>query len=163
LEKRQTSYRDKTDEEKQAEAEKWGCDSWDEYVQLYEESDSGLTFPDELDWDEDEDGYEDTPPSLSPSEQIFDEQWWADLSFHGTFEIHEYVRRDPIEWKTIGEVERPEEYALELFIEYELHYNQGDLTDISFMGEHHCSDNPVDDALDKIKAWRQWRDEQSGE
>jgi hypothetical protein len=168
LEKKQTSYRDKTDGEKQAEAEKWGCDSWDEYVQLYEESDSGLTFPDELDWDEDENGYGDTPPIWRP-EQTVDEEWWGDQSFHGTFEVHEVIKRDPISYNVMEdpvsgeEVKRPEEHALDTFFEYELRFKKGDLTDVVFMGERHCRDDPIGDALDAIEEWRDWRQENPDE
>lgn len=166
LEKRQTSYRDKTDDEKRREAEKWGCDSWEEYIQLYEESDESM-WPDELDWDEDEDGYGDTPPTISPREQTVDEEWWGDQSFHGTFEVHEVIRRDPISYNVMEdpvsgeEVKRPEEYALDVFVEYELRFNRGDLTDVVFMGERGCrTDDPIGDALDKIEEWRDWKEAQ---
>lgn len=57
LEKRQDIYREKTDEEKQQEAKKWGFDSWDEYVETYdefvEEGEYNHTVPEAVDWDED--------------------------------------------------------------------------------------------------------------
>lgn len=162
LEKKRESYRDKTVEEKQAEAEKWGCDSWKEYVQLYEEKDGPLC-PDELDWDKEEDGYEDSPPSIGPSEQVIDEVWWGDQSFHGTFEIHEILKRDPTSVEELaapdgGTIERPSEYALDVFLEYELYFTEGDLTDVVFMGERYCSDEPVESALEKIEEWREWKE-----
>jgi len=167
LEQKQTSYRDKTADEKRREASKWGFDSWDEYVQCYEECDSMLV-PDAVDWDADVDGYDDSPPTMSPTEKTIDEEWWADISYHGTFEFHQALRRDPVAFeemeKSDGEIiERPTEHALDVFLEYEARFNKGDLTDLVFMGERgSTSDDPIGDALDKIEEWQEWRDDNAG-
>lgn len=166
LEKRQTSYREKTDEEKQTEAERWGFDSWDEYMQAYDEMDpneDGL-FPDSIDYDIDEDGYENAPPTLSPRKQTLEKEWWADVSFHGTFEFHQAIKRDPTEYEEITSptddktVERPSEYALNVYLEYEGRFNEGDLDEIVFMGQRlGHTDDPIEEALRKIEEWRNWK------
>ena len=164
LEQKKVSHREKTDEEKVEEAAKWGFDSWDEMKQVYDEAD-GMLYPDEIEYDADEDGYEDSPP-LFLSERITDETWWADISHHGTFEFHQYLKRDPTEYETHeklgeGEVEIPEEHALEVFLEYEARFRQGELTDLVFMGERHTNvDDPIGEALDKIEEWREWKESQ---
>jgi hypothetical protein len=141
-EKKRFSSRDKTDEEKQAEAERWGFDSWEEMEQVYDEDDSDSIYPNGVDYDLDEDGYEETPP-LFLSEQTTDEEWWADISYHGTFEFHQLIKRD---------------HALEVFLEYEARFDKGDLTDVVFMGERHTNtDDPIGKALDKIEEWREWK------
>jgi hypothetical protein len=166
LEQKKVSNRDKTDEEKQQEAERWGFNSWEEYEQAYEESDDGSLYPDVIDWDSEEDGYDEHPP-LFPSEKTTDETWWGDISHHGTFEFHQMIRRDPIEYETLGRetlgtVERPSEYALSVFLEYEAHFDKGDLTDIVFVGTrgHASIDDPIGHALDKIEEWREWKEQQ---
>lgn len=166
LEQKKVSHRDKTDEEKAEEAAKWGFDSWDEMKQAYDEVDDGSLYPETIDYDSDEDGYEDHPP-LFPSERATDETWWADISHHGTFEFHQLIRRDPtafdeLESAKTGEIiERPTDHALEVFLEYEARFRQGDLTDLVFMGERHTSvDDPIGTALDKIDEWREWKEEQ---
>lgn len=165
LEQKKVSHRDKTDEEKAEEAAKWGFDSWDEMKQVYDEADDSMLYPDEIEYDADEDGYEDSPP-LFLSERTTDETWWADISHHGTFEFHQYLKRDPKEYEeletpTTGTIERPSEYALEVFLEYEARFRQGDLTDLVFMGERHTNvDDPIGEALDKIEEWREWKESQ---
>ena len=162
LEQKKVSHRDKTDEEKAEEAAKWGFDSWENMKRVYEESKDGI-YPDEVDYDPDED--EDHPP-IVPKEQTTDETWWADISHHGTFEFHKSLRRNPTEFKeletpTTGTIERPTDYALEVFLEYEARFRQGDLTDLVFMGERHTSvDDPIGEALDKIEEWREWKESQ---
>lgn len=163
LEQKKESYREKTAEEKQAEAEKWGFDSWDEYVQAYEDSEKTL-YPDAVDYDPDDDSIEDHPPFF-PSEETVDETWWADISHHGTFEFHQVIKRDPTDTEVIegpnGEVERPTNYALNAFLEYEARFNKGDLDGIVFMGSRASpSDDPIGEALDKIEEWREWRNSQ---
>jgi hypothetical protein len=64
---KQRTYREKTDEEKQAEAEKWGLDSWDSFVTCYEES-GGMLIPDEV--------------------------YWSDQDYHGAFEAHASGKRE---------------------------------------------------------------------
>ena len=166
LEQKKVSHRDKTDEEKAEEAAKWGFDSWDEIKQVYDEAD-GMLYPDEIEYDADENGYEDSPP-LSLSERTTDETWWADISHHGTFEFHQPIREDPTTFKevekaTTGEtIERPDEYALNVFIEYEARFRKGDLTDLVFMGTrgHTSIDDPIGHALEQIEEWREWKEEQ---
>lgn len=170
LEKKQKSYIDKTDEEKQAEAEKWGFDSWDEYVQAYEDADiadEGMV-PDAVDGELTFDDDSENPPTIAPREQKLDEEWWGDQSFHGTFEFHQAIREDPTTFKevekaTTGEtIERPDEYALNVFIEYEARFRKGDLTDLVFMGTrgHTSIDDPIGHALEQIEEWREWKEEQ---
>ena len=160
LEQHQTSYREKTAEEKQNEAEKWGFDSWDEYVQAYEDGDGMI--PDVIDYDLDED---DEYPPVYPSEKVVDETWWADYNMHGTFEFHQSIKRDPIEYEEItdplGEeksLERPSEYALSVYLEYEARFTKGDLDEIVFMGSRMgYADDPVEYALEQIAEWREWK------
>jgi hypothetical protein len=166
LEQKKVSHREKTDEEKAEEADKWGFDSWDEMKQVYDEADNSMGYPDEIEYDADEDGYEHSPPLLL-SERTTDETWWADISHHGTFEFHQYLKRDPTEYETHdlpdggNTVEIPEEHALEVFLEYEARFRQGDLTDLVFMGERHTNvDDPIGEALDKIEEWREWKESQ---
>lgn len=161
LEQKKQSYREKTEVEKQAEAEKWGFDSWEEYCHAYDENDDVL-IPDEVGWSENEHGYDDYPPTLYPEEQVLDEEWWGDYNMHGTFEFHQYFRRDPTEWETIGDVEKPANHALEVFMEYEARFTKGELDEIVFMGERGFNDNdgdPVEEALNAIQEWREWRAE----
>ncbi len=161
LEKKKTSYREKTDEEKQAEAETWGFDSWEEMKRAYDEVDDGSLFPESIDYDRDEDGYEDHPPTYL-TEETTDETWWADHNMHGTFEFHQIIRRDPTDHEeleiTSETIERPSDYALDVFLEYEARFDKGDLSEIVFMGERHTSgSDSVQSALDKIEDWREWK------
>jgi len=168
LEQKKVSHRDKTDDEKQAEAEKWGFDSWENMKRAYDEANDGSLYPEEADYDSDEDVYEEHPP-LSPSEQTTDETWWADISHHGTFEFHKSLLSDPTEFEemekaTTGEtIERPSEYALNVFLEYEARFRQGDLTDIVFMGSRGmraADGDPITHVLEQIEEWREWKEDQ---
>lgn len=76
------SSRPKTESEKQREATKWGFDSWEQYVEAYDECD-GL-IPDSINHDD----MDETPPVARPIEQTIDEEWWEDHNMHGTFEFH---------------------------------------------------------------------------
>lgn len=160
LEKKEQTYREKTDEEKQAEAEKWGYDSWGEYVQAYKEVEDS-PFPEGIDLDTGEDEGEDTPPILFPREQTLNEQWWADQSFHGTFEFHGLLKENPISYETFknasGEtVKSPDEYALEVYVEYEARFSKGNLQEILFMGSRGFGvDDPIEHALEQIEQWRE--------
>jgi hypothetical protein len=168
LEKKQQTYRSKSDEEKQAEAEKWGYDSWDEYVKAYDEAEN-IDYPEDIDWDKDDDGYEDAPPTIFPREQTLDEEWWGDQSFHGTFEFHELLKKDPTSYEVFEDVdgetvETPEEYALDVYVEYEARFSKGDLQDLVFMGSRgFTGDNPIRHALEQIEEWREWRESKEGE
>lgn len=157
LEKKHRSYREKKLSERQSEAEKWGFDSWDSYVRAYEENDDGI-YPDEVDYDSDE---EDDHPPIHPRVKVVDETWWGDCNHHGSFEFHQSIKRDPISWKeeetvTGGTMERVDEYALDVYLEYEARFTKGDLDEIVFMGERMPhTDNPIEEALRKIEEWRE--------
>lgn len=151
--RKEKSSRDKTDEEKQAEAERWGCDSWDEYTQAYEDSDK--MWPDELDWSKEEDGYTDTPPNLMPSEQMVDETWWADHNMHGSFEFHEVIHHNPTEFEErispAGETkEQPVEWEFDLYIEYEARFTKGDLDEIVLMDGRGNSSMTSDEMAERL-------------
>jgi len=163
LEKKQQLYRDKTDQEKQSEAEKWGFDSWEEYVQAYEESDE--LIPDVIDWDINDEEIEVSPPTVIPREKTLDEEWWGDQSFHGTFEFHGSLNRDPISYEVFEDVsgetmERPDEYALDVYVEYEARFTKGELTDIVFMGSRGLDEaDPIEHAVKQVEEWREWKEE----
>lgn len=135
LEQKQEEYREKTDEEKQAEAEKWGLDSWEEYTTAYDEYDEGI-YPDAVDT-ESNDEY---PPVVARS-QTLENEFWHDVNHHGTFEIHQMLRENPQDTETIGGdpleegVERDCDYELDVFLSYEVIFDRGDLQEIKFMGE----------------------------
>lgn len=163
LEEKQYRHREKTADEKQSEAEKWGCDSWEEYVHVYEEADN-IAFPEELDWDKEEDGYDDSPPTMKPSEEIVEEEYWSDCNKHGSFEFHEILKRDPQSTEEISldetTIERDTDYKLDVFIEYEARFTNGALDEIVFMGSRGFGDDdPIDHALEQIEDWRDWREE----
>jgi hypothetical protein len=165
LEQKQKTWREKTDEEKMQEAKKWGFDSWGEYVAAYDAhavNDDGI-YPDAVEWDEDEDGYDERPPTVRPKDDTIDEVWWGDQSYHGTFEFHHLLRRDPVEYEEMvtldGEtVESPSEHALDVYLEYEARFTKGDLDGIVFIGDRFAESDPVQTALHEIEKWREWRD-----
>lgn len=150
---KEQSYRDKTDEEKQAEAEKWGFDSWEAYTAVYDEYDvneEGLV-PDAVEGELtfDEDGDNDNPPTLLTREQILHDEWWADQNMHGSFQFYSSLKRDPIEYETRedleGEVmtdddgepvEFPSAYALDVFVAYEARFTEGELDEIILVSRH---------------------------
>jgi len=171
LEQEQITRREKTDEEKQREAEKWGFDSWSEYREAYENhnlgsEDAGL-YPPEVDYNPDESkSDDDRPPVFSVSKKTVDEVWWSDMSFHGTFEFHDILRRDPISYEAFtddsGNVihEKPEEYALDVYLQYEARFTRGTLDKIVFIGERMTDlDDPQEAALKKIEEWKEWKKE----
>lgn len=154
LERKQKSHRKKTEEEKQAEAEKWGFSCWEEYVEAYNNIESGL-IPSEIDYDRESD--KDSPPTISPSENTVDEVWWADHNMHGTFEFHQSIKKDPIEYEEVvgpngKKARKPSEYELDVYIEYEARFTRGDLDEIVFMGER-MSNNPVEETVSKLREW----------
>lgn len=154
LEKKQKSRREKTEEEKQAEAEKWGFPSWEKYVEAYNNVENDL-IPSEIDYEINSD--EDSPPVISPSESTVDEVWWSDQNMHGTFEFHKSIKKDPIEYEEVvslgGERSRkPSEYALEVYIQYEARFTRGDLDEIVFMGER-MSDDSIEETASKLREW----------
>jgi len=171
LEQEQRTRREKTDEEKQREAEKWGFDSWSEYKEAYENhnlgnEDAGL-YPPEVDYNPEESNpNDDRPPVFFPGEEKVDEVFWEDISFHGTFEFHNILRKDPTSYEAFtdddGDVihEKPEEYALDVFLQYEARFTRGNLDEIVFLGERMSdSDEPRETALNKIEEWKGWRKE----
>lgn len=163
LERKEVSHREKTPEEKQSEAEKWGFDSWEEYIQAYENNNNDeKLYPPEVDYNPNED---DEHPPIFPSEKTVDETWWADHNMHGTFEFHKKIKRDPIEYETTldpssgTEIERPAEYALDICFKYEARFTRGDLDEIVFLGERgRDRDSSVESTLEKIEEWREWKE-----
>lgn len=162
LERKEREYREKTAEEKLEEATKWGFDSWVEYISAYENHDGGGP-PDEIEYDEENE----RPPFLRPDKTTLDNEWWADHNMHGTFEFHEIIRRDPIEWEQLENplngdtIERPSEYALDVYLQYEAHFHQGELTGFTFMGDRWKDGvDGVEHALNQIEQWRDWTNQQ---
>jgi len=160
VEQQKYSKREKTDTEKLEEAEKWGFDSWDEYVTAYEQTDENI-IPEELD-DDTTDEY----PPPHPSTTKTDKTWWADISYHGTFEFHTILKRDPVSETEVkspvsGEfVPMPDEYMLDVYCSYEADVDQGELQEIRFMGDRFAdADNPVESAIEQIEEWRRWKDD----
>jgi len=102
----ETELREKTPDEKRAEAEEHGFDSWDEFVAFCDDTDTeGLLSR-----------------GLSPTEprqQTVDEEFWADHNMHGSFEFH--GSRDDIEGG--------------FFWSYEARFTRGDLDALVFLGE----------------------------
>jgi hypothetical protein len=177
LKREEKIWTEKTDEEKQAEAEKWGFDSWDEYTSVYEGGwsiDEDGIIPDAVDWDSDEDGYEDMPPTFAgPSDETVKKTIWLDCNKHGTVEFYTRITEGVI--STIEE-EKPlstddgetrevvEEWALNIFVEYEARFDRGGLTDIVFMGDRHQNtDDPIGDVLEQINKWKEWKEKQRGD
>lgn len=152
LEQKQEEYRDKTDEEKQTEAEKWGFNSWDEYTTAYEENEEDL-YPDAVDTESN-----DEHPPFMPSEKILENTFWHDINHHGTFEIHQIIRENPQDTETVagaeimeGEgFERPCDYELDVFLSYEITFDRGDLQEIKFMGER-MSDRSLDETIEMLE------------
>lgn len=144
IEQQTTVYRDKTDEEKQEEAERWGFGSWDEYTAAYDpenwDIDEEGVVPDAVDWDGDAESYDERPPSVEgPSEKVVPERLWVGYNKHGTIEFHATIT----------------EGSLDIFIGYEARFNRGELEDIMFLGCRHCnSDDPVEHALQQIEDWQ---------
>ena len=154
LQRKEQSHREKTGDEKQAEAEKWGFDTWESYVNAYEEFEDGL-YPTEVEYDEDND--DERPPSIMPTQTVVDETWWADHNVHGTFEFHQVLRQNPIEYETVvkpdgEEVKEPSEYELDVYLQYEARFTQGNLDEIVFMGER-MGDKSIEETIEEIEEW----------
>lgn len=146
LEQKQEEYREKTDEEKQSEAEKWGFDSWEEYNNSYEESE-GL-YPESIDRDE----YDEEPP-VSPREKTLDNEFWHDINHHGTFEMHQHIRANPQSTEPFiegADYEIPSDYELDVFLSYEVTFNRGDLKNIKFIGER-INDRDLDETIELLE------------
>lgn len=104
--RKERDMREKTDDEKQAEAEDHGFDSWDDYVSFCEDAD-----PEEL-----------LRQGLGlgvPNKQTVADEFWLDHTMHGSFEFH--GSNDDI---TDG-----------FFWSYEARFTKGDLDAIVFLGK----------------------------
>lgn len=150
--KKEERHREKTDEEKQAEAEQWGFDSWDAYTTAYDEmdDDSMQFYPDSIEVAEDEK----SPPSFHPSEQVLEDTYWADQNYHGSFEFYSSIREDPVSYeefsKLDGEtVERPDEWELDILLSYEARFTEGELQNIVVVGRH----DSKEDVLQQLEEW----------
>jgi hypothetical protein len=113
--RRETTYREKTDAEKQREASEHGFDGWDEYVTAVRNQ-----GPERLDGD--------LPPIVRS--QIEVDAWWADHNYHGTFEFYSSSPAngsDDITWS------------------YEARFSRGSLAEIKFLGDRHSDGSDVVD------------------
>lgn len=134
LERKERDRREKTTAEKQAEAAKWGYKSWDKYVEAYDYiHETGSMYPEEIDYDPDEDGYEDMPPTFRPSESKVASTYWADHDMHGSFEFHSYINEDR-----------------EVFPMYEARFFKGDLEDIVLLGGR--GEDSLEETIEKMEA-----------
>lgn len=139
LERKESVHREKTDEEKQTEAEEYGFDSWSEYIDAYERASGESFFPESIDYDVEKDGVENAPP-LYPSSEVTEETYWDDINKHGTFEFHQVIDQD----------------GLDVYLEYEARFTEGDLDEIVFMGTRMgYTDDPIEHALEKIEEWQE--------
>lgn len=155
LEERLIERRDKKDSEKRQEAQKWGFDNWESYIQAYEERDEPFRHPEEVEYDPEKDN--DKPPRIYPEETVVSDKYWKDVNKHGSFEFHSSIKADPIEETKEGP-EKNIEYKLEVYMQYEARFTDGDLDEIVFLGERFSDDkDPVESALEKIEQWREYR------
>lgn len=99
-------YREKTPEEKHAEATEHGFDSWDAYVSFCEGADA-------------HDLVQRGIGVGGPDEQTVEEEFWVDHNMHGSFKFHR--NHDDIEDG--------------LYWSYEARFTRGDLDAIVFLGE----------------------------
>lgn len=148
LEKEQTTRREKTEQEKQEEASKWGFESWDEYVDAYEDMKEGNMLPEAIDVDK----HDEYPPTFFPREKTEDETWWSDCNMHGTFEFHKRVEIEDDFKRVVFTDEEPEE--LDLYLQYEARYTKGSLNDIVFIGER-ASERSRQETIDIIENWNE--------
>lgn len=121
--RRETKQREKTPEEKQAEAEDHGVDSWDEYKSQVEDG----SLEDNL--------KNDFPPFVS--KQTTEDTWWADHNMHGSFEFHASGSRRN-DWP-------------DFTLSYEARFTRGSLDEIVFLGDRH-NDLDLDDAIDQLSS-----------
>jgi len=154
------SHREKTPAEKQAEAEKWGFDSWNAYVSAYDEwrtadPDSvNEMVPAAVDGEVTHDDTE-NPPTFKPSKTVIDETWWADRNHHGSFEFHKVVKEEPVEYEKIVKsdeesVEIPKEYELDVFLSYEARFFKGELQNIVLVGRN----DSREEIIEELKEYR---------
>lgn len=94
LQSEQRTYRMKTDEEQQAEAEQWGFNSWDAYIDAYDSHDAGDgLYPDAVQEYVSFENNEPLPPSFRPTRQTLDESWWETHPFTGTLTFYKSFKR----------------------------------------------------------------------
>lgn len=109
LEQRRRSYREKTEEEKQASAEERGFDSWDAYLEAYNEAREKEGMAEEF--------LDGTIPFAGPRHETIDEEWWVDQQYHGDVEIHcSGLRFEP---------------PVEEFFSYVLRFTHGELEEVT--------------------------------
>lgn len=153
LEKKYESYREKTDTEKLDEAERWGFDSWEAYLDAYDsmEENSGGLIPDEIDYDfETDDGA--PPPAIRPKEQVKDDSWWGDCNYHGTFEFHDIVRENPVEMEERdGAPDKVTEWELDVYVEYEARFTKGELDEIVLIGDRGHDSDSREEIIEKFE------------
>jgi len=137
---RETQHkRQKTEEEKRKEAQKWGYDSWDEYVTAYDESDD--MWPDDIDYEE---GDVERPPAVRPSEQTVHETTWEDTHMHGEVEVYRAVDK----WQ--GANPDHDDFPSTL-LQYTLWFQQGKLQDVIIGGRGVGREA----MLDRIREWEE--------
>ena len=85
-------------------------------------------------------------------QDIDDDTGWESVNYHGEFEIHRIIRR--------GEVMNDaEEYVLDLYMQYELKFTEGELDDVVFIGERFSNeDDCFEAALEQLEAWQDWKE-----
>lgn len=108
--RRAVKHREKTEAEKQAEAESHGFDSWTEYVSAVDEASRQEALEHEY--------------PLIIRTRVEAEEWWADHNQHGTFEFH---------------ANSPEGSEYTVYWSYEARFTRGDLDEIVFLGDRHGS------------------------
>lgn len=138
LERKESDYREKTDEEKAAEAEEYGFDSWEEMSEWADEKrDSG----------EATDVIEKFDDMLAPRKHTLEEEYWVDHNMHGSFEFH-------------GSFHKVED-APDFFFSYEARFDRGDLEDVVLLGERGGSG--PEEFIEKIDEWTKTVKYQSNE
>ncbi|WP_302083546.1 hypothetical protein [Salinibaculum rarum] len=105
----EVDHREKTCEEKAAEAAEHGFESWEEYVAAVEDASI-------------EEAVDRGFPTGVPSETVQCDEWWADHNQHGSFEIH---------------ASSPTESAYDIMWSYEARFTKGELDEIVLLGERH--------------------------
>lgn len=127
-------YREKTVDEKLEEAEKWGFDSWDEYIAAYEDSDE--LIPESIEYDLDTD--DEIPPAITPSEQTLESTEWVDHNYHGSFEFHTSLH--------------PIDDAPDMMLSYEARFTDGECDEIVLLDGRH-TDNSRKEIAQLLEEW----------
>lgn len=157
LERKQKTRREKTDKEKAEEAERWGFESWQEYVNAYEDhspSDDSM-YPPQVDYEIGSGSPR--PPMALPNNMTVDEVWWGGIEKHGSFEIHSTIKRDPTAYEEIEHADgttrkNPSGYKLDVYLQYECHFVKGTLDEITFEGER-MPDRSTKETISELKNW----------